>query len=57
MRYVTKKQGKAFLEAAREWFDSSSSAVYFGDVRSVAVRAIAEYMASQKGYTLFRRIK
>ena len=57
MRRATEKQGKAFLQTAQTWFKNTNSAVYFGDVKSVAIRAIAEYLASQEGYSLFRRIK
>jgi len=50
-RLATPEEGEELLQRARDWVDGSNR---FRDVRSVPVSAIAEYLANQKGLTLYR---
>ena len=53
MRLAGKRKRREFLENAQDWFAGAQSAVFFGDVKTIAIRAVAEYMANQEGLTLF----
>ena len=54
MRLAGKKNGRKFLEDAQDWFADADSAVFFGDVKTIAIRAVAEFLANQKGFTLYK---
>lgn len=54
MRLASNKNGRLFLEEAQDWFANADSAVFFGDVKTIAIRAVAEYLANQKGFTLYK---
>ena len=56
MRLAGKIQRRLFLEKAQSWFAEADSAVFFGDVKTIAIRAVAEYMANEKGLTIYRRL-
>jgi len=56
MRLAGKKKRREFLDKAKEWLDNADSALFFGDVQSIAVRAVAEYMANQEGLTIYNRL-
>lgn len=53
MRLAGKRKRVEFLEKAKSWFAEAESAVFFGDVKTIAIRAVAEYMANVEGLTLF----
>lgn len=53
MRLASEREGHDFLEKAQVWFNNADSALIFGDVQSIAVRAVAEYMANQEGLTIY----
>ena len=53
MRLAGKNKGRSFLEKAKTWFENAESAAFFGDVKTIAIRAIAEYLANQEGFTLY----
>ena len=53
MRLAGKRKRREFLENAQVWFADAESAVFFGDVKLIAIRAVAEYMANQEELTLF----
>ena len=56
MRLAGKIQRRRYLEKAQDWFAGAESAVFFGDVKTIAIRAVAEYMANQEGLTIYRRL-
>ena len=56
MRLAGKNKRRFFLEQAQTWFKNADSAVFFGDVKTIAIRAVAEYMANQEGLTIYRRL-
>lgn len=56
MRLAGKNKRRAFLEKAKSWLENSDSAIFFGDVKTIAIRAVAEYMANQDGLTIYRRL-
>jgi len=53
MRLAGKRKRREFLEKAKSWFEKNNSALFFGDVKTVAIRAVAEYMANQEGLTIY----
>ncbi len=56
MRLAGKRKRREFLEKAKIWFEDADSAVFFGDVKTIAIRAVAEYMANQEGLTIYKRL-
>ena len=56
MRLAGKNQRRRYLEKAQDWFKKAESAVFFGDVKTIAIRAVAEYMANQDGKTIYNRL-
>lgn len=55
MTLAGKTKRRAYLEKTKDWFENSDSALFFGDVKSIAIRAVAEYMANQEGFTIYNR--
>jgi hypothetical protein len=56
MRLAGKNKRRYFLEKAKDWFENADSAIFFGDVKTIAIRAVAEYMANQEGFTIYTRL-
>lgn len=46
-------QGHKFYKMAEDWFVNAPNSGHFHDCQSSAIRAVAEYLANQQGYTLF----
>lgn len=46
------KDEKHFKQA-QQWFEDCPSKSFFGDAKTIAIRAVAEYLANQAGKTLF----
>jgi len=53
MRLANEIKGREFLDKAKNWFKNTDSAIFFGDVKTIAIRAVAEYLANQEGLTLY----
>lgn len=56
LRLVGKIQRRLFLEKAEKWWSEENAMKgLVVDVNSIAIRAVAEYMANQKGLTLYNK--
>ena len=55
MRLAGKNKRRELLEKAKSWLENSESALFFADAKSTVIMAIAEYMASQEGLTIYNR--
>ena len=56
MRLAGKNKRRDFLEKAKIWFEDAESSLFFGDVKSIAIRAVAEYMANLEGMTIYKKL-
>lgn len=52
-REATEEEGKELLAEAEEWYANAPKASNFHDCKSLTKKSVAEYIANQKGLTIF----
>ena len=54
MELMTEKQADEILEMAKDWLENTNAKVIFANSKYAAYTAVAEYIANQKGLTLYK---
>lgn len=53
LKQATDKQANAIFEEAKDWYANAPMACIFGDCKSITIRSVAEFIANQKGISLW----
>ena len=54
MKLMTEKQADEILGIAKDWIENTNANVVFANSKYTAYTAVAEYIANQKGLTLYK---
>ena len=54
MELMTEKQADEVFGIAKDWIENTNAKVVFANSKYIACTAVAEYIANQRGLTLYK---